>query len=194
MTTIKQEKTKRLNQAQRAENVKEVHFPDWDIPRVWNRKIHDGYTTLPRTLPIAMQAIDAQCKGQPAGHVLFCLWARSPDGPMVTVENQSTFACEAGFTGGRAVDTWRKRMKHLRELAFIQTKAGASGEFHYVLLINPNFAVESLRRQGKVSDEIYSRFIERTHEIGATTELNDIKKKLDDTSKIVPQQTIEGEK
>ncbi len=49
--------------------------------------------------------IDALSKGQPADHVLFCLWARSPDHPLLTIENPITFAAEADFSGGRAVDT-----------------------------------------------------------------------------------------
>lgn len=114
-----------------------------------------------------MQIIDADSKGQPAGHVLFCLWARMPDHPVITIENPSTFAAEAGFLGERAVDTWRRRMKKLRELNFIMTKPGASGEFHYVMLTNPNAAVEWMRGHGKVQDGLYSRFIERLPDIGA---------------------------
>jgi hypothetical protein len=173
-----QPKTKRLNQAERAAAVKEVHFPDWAVPWVWDRKQHDGYTTLPRTMPIAMQVIDAASKGQPAGHVLLCLWARSPDGPMLTIESQAIFAAEAGFSGERAIDTWRKRMRRLRDLGFIETKKGPSGDFHYVLLVNPNLAVERLKQRAEVRDLIYGRFIERIHEVGATNELTAIQAAL----------------
>lgn len=192
MTTIKQEKSKRLNLAQRAEAIREVHFPDATSPWIWNRNLHHGFTTVPRTLSVAMHAIDAQSKGQPSGHVLFCLWARSPDGPMVTVENQATFAAEAGFSGERAIDTWRKRMKHLAELGFIRTKSGASGAFHYILLTNPNLAMEQLRRKNKVSDAIYSRFIERIHEIGASNEFEAIKKTLDDSIQSQSEKSMEA--
>ena len=58
-------------------------------------------------------------------------------------------------------------MKRLRELLFIQTKKGASGEFHYVLLVNPNAAVEWMRSHGWVQDELYGRFIDRVSEVGA---------------------------
>lgn len=153
--------------AERAQQLMLVHFPEIPEAWKWTRKTHDGFSTIPRTLPIAMQIIDAQSKGQPAGHVLFCLWARMPDHPVITIENPSTFAAEAGFLGERAVDTWRRRMKKLRELQFIITKPGASGEFHYVMLTNPNAAIEWMRRNSKVQDGLYSRFIERLPEIGA---------------------------
>lgn len=175
MANAKQSAKRRLTMAERAQQLMQVHFPD--VPDVWKwtRKTHDGFSTIPRTLPIAMQVIDADSKGQPAGHVLFCLWARMPDHPVITIENPSTFAAEAGFLGERAVDTWRRRMKKLRELQFITTKPGASGEFHYVMLTNPNVAVEWMRTHGKVQDLLYGRFIERLPEIGAYGDIETIR-------------------
>ncbi len=154
MANSKQAAAKRIKMAERAQQLMDIHFPDAPEAWVWRRKSNDGFTTVPRTLPIAMQAVDALSKGQPPGHTLFCLWARSPDHPLVTIENPATIAAEAGFAGERAVDTWRRRMKCLRDLGFILPKAGASGDFHYVLLINPNAAMERLRTQKKLSDDL----------------------------------------
>lgn len=167
MANAKQAQTRRLKMSERAQQQLALHFPDVPETLLWRRKSNDGFTTVPRPLPIAMQAIDATSKGAPAGHSLFCLWARAPDNPLVIVENPATYAVETGFTGERAVDTWRKRMRKLRELGFIRTKAGASGEFHYILLLNPNVAVELMRQAGLVPDSIYGRFIERVAEVGA---------------------------
>lgn len=175
MSTAKQSSSKRLKMAERAQQLMELHFPNIAQEFLWSRKSNDGYITIPRTMPIVMQVIDAQSKGQPAGHTLFCLWARSPDHAVVTIENPATFAAEAGFLGERAVDTWRRRMKTLREHYFIQTKPGASGEFHYVLLLNPNVAVEGMRNRGLVQDGLYSRFIERLGDIGAYREITALK-------------------
>lgn len=175
MANGKQATAKRMKMAERAQHQMDIHFPNMPGAWVWRRTTNDGYTTIPRTLPIAMQAIDMQSKGQPAGHALFCLWARSPDHPLVTIENPGTFASEAGFIGERAVDTWRRRMKRLRELNFIQTKPGASGEFHYVLLMNPNAAMEWMRTSGYVQDVLYARFIERVADVGAYGEIEAIR-------------------
>lgn len=175
MANAKQSAKRRLTMAERAQQLMLVHFPDVPEACKWSRKTHDGFSTIPRTLPIAMQIIDAQSKGQPAGHVLFCLWARMPDHPVITIENPSTFAAEAGFLGERAVDTWRRRMKTLRDLQFIITKPGASGEFHYVMLTNPNAAVEWMRQSSKVQDGLYGRFIERLPEIGAYGDIEAIR-------------------
>ena len=167
MANVKQAGVRRLKMAERAQQAMDIHFPGIPPAWVWGRKTNDGYTTSPRTLPIVMQAIDAVSKGQPAGHTLFCLWARAPDHPLVTIENPATFAAEAGFSGERAVDTWRKRMKRLKELSLMSTKPGATGEFHYVLLLNPNVAMEYMRRKNMVQDGLYARFKDRLIEVGA---------------------------
>jgi hypothetical protein len=167
MANAKQSKTRRLKMSERAQQQLALHFSDVPETLLWRRNLNDGFTTVPRPLPIAMQAIDETSKGAPAGHSLFCLWARAPDNPLVIVENPATFAAEAGFNGERATDTWRKRMRRLRELEFIRTKPGPSGEFHFILLLNPNLAVELMRRKGLVQDGLYGRFIERVADVGA---------------------------
>ena len=175
MANGKQAMVKRMKMAERAQQQMNIHFPNMPSIWIWHRKTNDGFTTIPRTLPIAMQAADAQSKGQPVGHTLFCLWTRSPDHPLITIENPSTFASEAGFVGERAVDTWRRRMKKLRELWFIQTKPGPSGEFHYVLLMNPNGVMEWMHNNGLMQDGLYARFIDRAIEVGAYGEIEAIR-------------------
>jgi hypothetical protein len=167
MANSKQSQTRRLKMAERAQQQLDLHFPDVPATLLWRRKSNDGFTTVPRTLPIAMQAIDATSKGAPAGHSLFCLWARAPDNPLIMVEAPATFAAETGFAGERAVDTWRKRMKTLRDLEFIRAKPGPSGEFHFILLLNPNIAVERMRERKLVQDGLYGRFRDRVAEVGA---------------------------
>lgn len=183
MANGKQSKARRMKMAERAAAQMDLHFPV--IPEVWlwHRSRNDGYSTIPRTLPIAMQAIDNETKGQPAGHTLFCLWARSPDHPLITVENPATFAGEAGFTGVRAVDTWRRRMKALQKLGFIDTKPGTSGDFHYVLLLNPNAAVEKLHWDGCIQQGLYARFIDRVAEVGAMGEIDALRAHRDEEAK-----------
>lgn len=172
MATQKQTRKKRLNMAERAQQQMEIQFPNYSGELLWHRSQNDGYSTIPRTLPLAIQAIDAQCKGQPAGHTLLCLWLRAPDHPFITIEAPATFAAETGFDGERAVDTWRRRMRTLRELEFIEAKPGPSGDFHYVLLLNPNVGVEKLRRAGKIQDVLYARFVDRLYEIGAQDDIS----------------------
>ncbi|OLS59223.1 hypothetical protein [Pseudomonas putida] len=174
MSNVKQSKAVAMKRAERAQAVMDLHYPNYAPEWLWIRGKNHGFSTVPRTLPIAMQALN-ELPGHPAGHTLFCLWARSPDHPLVIIESQATFAGEAGFTGTRAVDTWRRRMKILKENCFIDTKKGTSGEFHYVLLLNPNVALELMHRRGLVSTDVYSRFTERLSEIGGYGDVTGIR-------------------
>jgi len=178
MTNLKQAQAQRMKMADRAQQQLELLFPNVPDIWIWNRKRDHGYISVPRILPIAMQAIDEHSKGAPAGHTLFCLWARSPDHVLLNIEHPATFAAEAGFYGKRAVDTWRKRMKVLVELGFILPKKGPSGDFHYVLLTNPIAATERMYQTiapdgitRQIRTELYARFIERLAQIGAHGQL-----------------------
>lgn len=174
MATKVQTKKKRLNMSERAQQQLDRLFPNFEQSWLWIRTANAGFTTLPRTLPVVMQAIDAQTKSQPAGHTLFCLWARSPDNPLITIENPATYAAEAGFSGERAVNTWRRRMRQLVELKFIMAQKGTSGDYHYVLLLNPNAAMEHMNVCGNVQEELYNRFSDRLNDIGAADEITAI--------------------
>lgn len=173
MATQKQSRRRRLNMTERAEEQMKIQFPDYSEELLWKRSRNHGYSTIPRTLPLAMQAIDAQSKGQPAGHVLLCLWIRAPDHPLLTIDAPAVFATEAGFEGERAVDTWRRRMRTLRDLGFIEAKEGSTGDFHYVLLLNPNVGIEKLHQQGKTQTAFYGRFRDRLIDIGAQRDIED---------------------
>ena len=179
MATQKQTRRRRLNMTERAEEQMKIQFPDFPDELLWKRSRNHGFATVPRTLPLAMQAIDAQSKGQPAGHVLLCLWIRAPDHPMLTIDAPGVFATEAGFEGERAVDTWRRRMRSLRDLGFIETKEGSTGDFHYVLLLNPNVGIEKLKRESKAQTSFYGRFWDRLLEIGAERDIKDYDQYLD---------------
>lgn len=172
MVNAKQAMARRSGMAERAAALMKIHFPNFPEARLWQRSKTNGFATVPRTLPLTMEAVDHLSKGQPAGHTLFCLWARAPDGPLVVIENPATFAAEAGFTGVRAIDTWRRRMKVLRDHQFLIPKKGPSGDFHYILLLNPNVAVEYLRQKKQVQDDLYGRFRDRLAEVGASAELD----------------------
>lgn len=173
MATQKQTRRRRLNMTERAEEQMKIQFPDYPEELLWRRSRNHGFATIPRSLPLAMQAIDAQSKGQPAGHVLLCLWIRAPDHPLLTIDAPAAFATEAGFEGERAVDTWRRRMRTLRDLSFIETKEGSTGDFHYVLLLNPNIGIEKLNRSGKAQTSFYGRFRDRLIDIGAERDITD---------------------
>lgn len=150
---------------ERAQQMRAELWPGVSEDLLWNRNRHDGYTTLPRTLPVLMNAIDALSKNQPAGRTYFGLWARIYDEAVLIIENPMSLASEAGFSGERAVTTWKQRMRTLKELGFIDTHAGGTGDYHYVLLYNPHKVVWALR--DKIPQQVFMQLRDRAVEVGA---------------------------
>ena len=157
---------KKISKAQeKAKALRDSFWPDLDESRLWNRKTSNGFTTVPRTMPLIMNIIDALSKNKPAGRTYFALWCRSFDQSFLVIDNPMTLAAEAGFTGERAVSTWKERMRTLVELGFIDARKGTTGDFHYVLLLNPHQVAGQLR--DRIQDGMFLQLQTRVIEIGA---------------------------
>jgi len=151
---------------ERALQMRLANWPYVPEEYLWNRSRCHGFTTIPRTLPLIMNVIDALSKNKPAGRTYFGLWCRTYDESVVIVENPMSVAFEAGFTGERAVTTWGQRMQTLQDLGFIDAKPGSSGDYHFVLLYNPHWVIGQLKPQ--VQTRTLMQLTDRAVEIGAT--------------------------
>ncbi len=133
-----------------------------------------GFTTIPRTMPLFMEIIDAASKrvtagrSVPAGKAYLVLWGRVFDEGMVKIEIEAPAAMEAGYVGERNVTTWRQHLGVLKALGFIDYKEGPAGPSQYVLLLNPYHAAKKLHAKGWVQDGIYTALFQRAIDIGAT--------------------------
>lgn len=112
-----------------------------------------------------MNIIDTLSKGQPAGMTYLTIWCRLFFPGIVELPSEKQMAFEAGFTGERAVDTWRKRMRHLKRLGFVDFKSGTDHEFQWVLVPNPHHVV--LRLGTKIQERYRAAWRDRAVEVGA---------------------------
>ncbi len=66
-------------------------------------------------------------------------------------------------------------MKKLEELGFIKSAKGASGDFHYILILNPYLIVKQLHENDEyeVPPDLYNTLLERIEEIGEATAMTD---------------------
>ena len=138
--------------------------------KLWNRKAHDGWTTLPRTMPQIHKIMDKfSGKGTPLSGTNLALWCNVHDEAFLEIKDKERYAFESGFSGSRAVTTWLSRMRKLEELGFICSKSGAHGDFSFVLLINPLNVVKNLYKDIE-KDNLYNALVARMNDVGANFE------------------------
>ncbi|WP_412501902.1 hypothetical protein [Shewanella chilikensis] len=169
------ERSEKAGQKKMSEKREDLLLDLWgeeelDGLNIWNRNKHKGFATVPRTLTYISRILDALSgSGTPVSQTYIALWCRVFDEGLVEIRDKDSFAYEAGFNGQRAVTTWGTRMKILRELGFIKTKPGVSGEFQYVLILNPLSVIKTIY-EGRDKDERYNALASRMLEVGAKWE------------------------
>ena len=154
--------------AEKRENLKaQLWGEELEELKFWHRKLHNGFTTVPRTMPQISRIMDKLAgKGTPVSSTYFSLWCNVFDESFLEVKDKMRLSFESGFSGERAVTTWTNRMRKLEYLGFIKSKGGASGDFNYVLILNPLNVIESLYKE-KEKDDFYNALIGRMNEVGA---------------------------
>lgn len=165
--------TRSARMTRKREKLRKKFWPEITEEDLWLRKNTKGFGTIPRGLTIIMGIMNSLTRGKPLSSTYITLWCYVFDEMMITISKPRLMALESGFTGQRAENTWRDRMKKLEELGFIKSTAGASGDFHYVLLLNPYLVVKSLKenKDYNVPDNLYNTLVDRIDEIGEVTEI-----------------------
>lgn len=85
--------------AQRQLEMRKRLWPDLTDGHLWDRKSHDGSTTLPRTMPLILSIMDDLANGQPVGMTYLELWSRAFDESFVTLSKPREIAFHAGHGG-----------------------------------------------------------------------------------------------
>ena len=165
MFNTKQTKARASKMEERTLAMRNEFWPDIAEEYLWDRKKAGGFTTMPRTMGYLINIINTLTKGQPAGMAYLTIWCRLFFPGIVALASEKQMAFESGFTGERAVDTWRKRMRHLKKLGFIDYRPGTDHEFQWVLVFNPHHVV--LRLGGKVQERYRAAWRDRAIEVGA---------------------------
>jgi len=168
MTETEEAKKKRVSTAEKKrQEVRKAVWPALAERDLWLRSTSKGYTTIPRTLPLIVEIINCMTKGAPAGGVYFELWCRAFDEMFVDMDDAEGMAFAAGFSGQRAVTTWRGRIQALEKLNFIDVQK--RGGHSYALILNPYhilYAHHLMKTPGLTEDHFASLKIRAT-EIGA---------------------------
>ena len=145
-------------------------WPDLKPEDLWNRNVYDGFTSIPRTMPLIMNIIDDLVPGSKRTSITYLtLWGQAYDEMYVSLQNPEELAFYSGYTGQRAVRSWKERMKELRKLGFIRTASGTAGEFSHCVILNPHFAIRRLHaaKTPGLTESAYNALVERAITINA---------------------------
>jgi hypothetical protein len=154
--------------AQRHLELRTKLWPDVGPEWLWSRHTYDGFTTLPRCMPLIMAIMDDMAKGQPVSMTYLELWCRSFEESFVVLSKPASTAFGAGFSGQRAERTWRGRLQILASLRFIDLKGGSAGPASYALIFNPYkvIAWHHANRTPGLREDRYNALMERASEVG----------------------------
>ncbi|MDP8245191.1 MAG: hypothetical protein P9L94_13990 [Candidatus Hinthialibacter antarcticus] len=144
-------------------------WPKLNVNDLWNKKKNQGFTNVPRTIPIILKIMDSMSKGRPVSSVYLDLWCRSFDESFITLNKSKEMAFSSGYTGQRAEKTWEDRLKILAKLKFIDLKSGPHGVCSYALIWNPYLVIKNHYKEKKdgLTEDLYNALLARSVEIGA---------------------------
>ncbi len=164
MAPIKKKRAARKTEALRA-----TLWPELNTDLLWDAGYNDGYTPVPRTMPIIMAIINDLTKGKPSGSTFLELWCRAYNEMYVSLGAAAALATHSGYSGSKAVRTWQMRIEQLEELGFILTKNGSAGRFSHAVILNPHKVIRNLYENGHpgISKEKYEALAERANEVGS---------------------------
>lgn len=154
--------------AQRQLELRKSLWPEATDEWLWSRHRHDGYTSLPKGMPLILSIMDDLSKGQPVSSTYLELWCRTFDECFVTLSKPREMAFHAGFDGQRAERTWRGRLDILAKTNFISLKEGPSGPVSYALIWNPYKVIKEHfeKKTSGLRQDKYNALLERVSEIG----------------------------
>lgn len=149
-------------------------WPEITPEMLWDRRERDGFVTMPRSMPLILNIMDGLSeKGFPVSETYLEMWCRLYDELFLKLDKQEEMAFFAGFSGQRALRTWKDRVTRLADLGFINVKSGPTGALSYAVFLNPYHVIRRAFLRGDVSEHHYRALEIRANEIGAT-DLDDI--------------------
>lgn len=145
----------------------------WPGSRNWIWTINDksvvGFATMSRLMPlicVLIRELSGGRAGDPSS-VYLELWCRDRGQSIIDDIREQDCAFASGYSGNRAVRTWKERMFKLVELGFIMVRQKGIQEFGQVLLVNPLAVCAKLHAENRVPDEWWAAFEARASEIKA---------------------------
>lgn len=169
---------KRHNAEQTTRELRLLHWPEVKDDRLWLLDgERGGFAQVPRTLSLFSEVIIKYAVkkktgvSSAAGTTFNVLWLHTRGQGIARIENESDAALEAGYGGERGITTFRKHMRVLKDLGFVDFVEESRGRVKWVLLFNPYHVLKDLYAAGLVEKTHYAAMLERLSAIGSSDEM-----------------------
>lgn len=155
------------------------NLPHIKDSHVWSSE-GGGWATVPRPAGlistfVIKEAYHNRFGGSSAAGVTYLtLWLHFQGHGMARIESEADAALESGYGGERGITTFRRHLRTLKDLGFVDYLEESRGRVKWVALLNPYQVVKKLMEGGHVSKATYSTLTERADAIGVSDEFVDV--------------------
>jgi len=155
------------------EGLREVLWPGSE-GRVWSAAKETGYCCVPRVLPLLQllmkdKTVMGGAQAGDCGPVYLELMTHSRGQGIVEIISEGEHAYLAGYSGSRALRTWRERIASLEKAGFLEIRPRPNQAIGFILLVHPHLAVTSLKEKGKLPEGWWETYQRLQREHGAST-------------------------
>ncbi len=170
-------KRKRKSPVDTAKDYRTTNLPHIKDGDVWSAS-SGGWASIPRpagliATVVIKEAHKAMLGGSSAaGTTYMTLWLHWQGNGMSRIESEADAALESGYGGERGITTFRRHLRTLKDLGFIDYLEEGRGRVKWVALFNPYQVVKKLLQGGHISKPTYSLVSERADAIGSAGEFD----------------------
>ena len=178
LPTKKGKSRKRKTLTEWAKDIRALYWSAITDDQVWSSSA-GGWTAMPRAVGLICEVAvkEAHKKmfnaSSAAGTTYMTIWMHSQASGVARIESEEDAAFESGYGGERGVTTFRRHLRTLKQMGFIDFVEEGRGRVKWVLLFNPYQVVKKLYEGGHLDKHVFRAVAERAIGIGVSHELED---------------------
>jgi hypothetical protein len=169
---------KRKTLTEYAKDIRELHWPSVSDDQVWASEA-GGFAIVPRTAGMVAEVVirEAHKKmfstSSAAGTTYLTVWLHSQASGVARIDSEEDAAFESGYGGERGVTTFRRHLRTLKTMGFIDFIEESRGRVKWILIFNPYQVVKKLHDDGHLDRQTFRAVSERAMGIGVSHELDE---------------------
>ena len=166
LPTKKGKSRKRKTLTEWAKDIRALYWSAITDDQVWSSSA-GGWTAMPRAVGLICEVAvkEAHKKmfnaSSAAGTTYMTIWMHSQASGVARIESEEDAAFESGYGGERGVTTYRRHLRTLKQMGFVDFVEEGRGRVKWVLLFNPYQVVKKLYEEGHLDKHVFRAVSER---------------------------------